>query len=250
MFQLERKERILKFINEHKTVTTKQLCDEFGMTPVTIRSDINSLAQSGLVIKIHGGAMSAEHRLHIEIPISQKIQQNVEKKRKIARRAAALIHPGDMVILDSGSTTLEIARMITANDVTVITNDVLIAKVLIDQGNVTVYMTGGRILNSVYALHGSETEEYLRKVRVNKLFLGCDAVDFEWGISNRTMEEVATKRAMMQASREVIAVADSSKIGRTVFARLCGLDEIDRLISDEISPENREKLLSLGVKID
>lgn len=250
MFQLERKESILKFINEHKTVTTKQLCDEFGMTPVTIRSDINSLAQSGLVIKIHGGAMSAEHRLHIEIPISQKMQQNVDKKRRIARRAAAMINPGDIIILDSGSTTLEIARLITSNDVTVITNDVLIAKVLIDQGNVTVYMTGGRNLNSVYALHGSETEEYLKKVRVNKLFLGCDALDFEWGISNRTMEEVATKRAMMNASREVIAVADSSKIGKAVFARLCGFDEIDRLITDEISPEDREKLLSMNVKLD
>ena len=129
MFQLERKERILKYINEHKTVTTKQLCDEFGMTPVTIRSDINSLAQSGLVVKIHGGAMSAEHRLNIEIPISQKMQQNVEKKRKIAQCAAALINHGDMIILDSGSTTLEIARMSTADAVTVITNDVLIAKV-------------------------------------------------------------------------------------------------------------------------
>lgn len=250
MFQPERKENILKFINQHKSVTTKQLCDEFGMTAVTIRSDINSLAQSGLVIKIHGGAMSAEHRLHTEIPISQKMQQNVEKKRKIARRAAALIHPGDMIILDSGSTTLEIARLISSSDVTVITNDVLIAKVLISQGNVTVYMTGGRNLSSVYALHGSETEEYLKKVRVNKLFLGCDAVDFEWGISNRTLEEVATKRAMMQASREVIAVADSSKIGKTVFARLCGLNEIDRLITDELSDEDREKMLSLGVKLD
>lgn len=249
MFQLERKERILKYINEHKTVTTKQLCDEFGMTPVTIRSDINSLAQSGLVVKIHGGAMSAEHRLNIEIPISQKIQQNVEKKRKIAQCAAALINHGDMIILDSGSTTLEIARMITADAVTVITNDVLIAKVLIDQGNVTVYMTGGRNLSSVYALHGSETEEYLKKIRVNKLFLGCDAVDFDWGVSNRTLEEVATKRAMMNASEEIIAVADSSKIGKKVFARLCGMDEIDRLITDELTTEQREKLLSLGVKL-
>ena len=99
MFQLERKERILKYINDHKTVTTKQLCDEFGMTPVTIRSDINSLAQSGLVVKIHGGAMSAEHRLNIEIPISQKIQQNVEKKRKIAQCAAALINHEDLSLI-------------------------------------------------------------------------------------------------------------------------------------------------------
>lgn len=218
------------------------------MTAVTIRPDINSLAQSGLVIKIHGGAMSAEHRLHTEIPISQKMQQNVGKKRKIARRAATRIHPGDMIILDSGSTTLEIARLISSGDVTVITNDVLIAKVLISQGNVTVYMTGGRNLSSVYALHGSETEEYLKKVRDNKLFLGCDAVDFEWGISNRTLEEVATKRAMMQASREVIAVADSGKTGKSVFARLCGLNEIDRLINDELNDEDRENILPYAVE--
>lgn len=250
MFQLERKERLLQYINEHKTASTKDLCEIFGTTPVTIRSDINDLARSGLLIKIHGGAMSAQHRLNIEVPTSRKMRQHVEEKQQIAELAVKHIQPGDMIILDSGSTTLEIARQIKIKEVTVITNDILIAKVLIDMGHVMVYVTGGRILNSVYALHGSETEEYLRKIRVNKLFLGCDAVNFDWGISNRTLEEVATKRAMISASREVFAVADSSKIGKEVFAHLCSLNEIDMLITDKMSKEDIDRLTAKGVKVD
>lgn len=250
MFQLERKEKILQYINERQKVLTKELVDEFGMTPVTIRSDISDLARLGLVIKTHGGALSVQHRLNMEIPAARKLQQNVERKRIIAELAVAHIESGDMILLDSGSTTLEIARRIQARDVTVITNDVMIAQVLIELGRVTLYMTGGRNISSVYALHGSETEEYLKKIRVNKLFMGCDALDFEWGVSNRTLEEVATKRAMMKASREVFAVADSSKFGRQVFAHLCALNEIDMLITDAITPEEREKLSLLGVRVD
>lgn len=250
MFQLERKEKVLQYINDNKIVTTKTLCEVFHTTPVTIRADIASLAQNGLVIKTHGGAMSVENRMNIEIPIARKIQMNVREKQLIAQAAAAHIHPGDTIILDSGSTTLEIAKKLKGKTITVITNDVLIAKTLIDLGGPSVLVAGGQPLNSVYALHGADTEAYFSRVHVNKLFLGCDAVDVEWGISNRTIGEVATKRAMMHASQEIIAVADGSKLNRRVFAKLCEISEVDALITDAISDQDRERLETQGVQVE
>ena len=248
MFPVERQEKILAYINEHKTVTTTELAAVFGMTSVTIRSDINALAELGLVLKTHGGAVTTEQRLNLEVPIRQKMQLQVREKQRIGAAAAAMIAPGDMVILDSGSTTLAIAKRITAREVTVITNDVFIAKTLIDNGIVRVHVTGGRASENVYSLSGRITEDYLSGIQVNKLFLGCDAIDFDWGISNRTEEEVATKQAMIAASKTVIAVADSSKFGKRVFERVCKMDALDILITDKLTESEAETLNAIGIE--
>jgi len=120
---------------------------------------------------------------------------------------------------------------------------------LADKGNVSLIMTGGSLLSSVYTLVGSETIDFFSRLKVNKLFLGCDAIDFDWGVSNRTLQEVSTKAAMILASREVIAVADRSKFNRQVFVHLCNMNELDVLITDRLEPEEREKLDQLGLRV-
>jgi len=126
MFQIERQEKILQYINEKQTVRTQELSDLFDMSLVTIRSDINDLARRGLIIKSHGGAMSVQRRMNLEIPSVIRSQQNVEVKQEIASIAADLIEDDDVIILDSGSTTLEIAKRIKSRGVTAITNDLKI----------------------------------------------------------------------------------------------------------------------------
>jgi DeoR/GlpR family transcriptional regulator of sugar metabolism len=249
MFQIERQEKILKYINERQTVRTQELSDLFEISPVTIRSDINDLARRGLIIKSHGGAMSVQKRINLEIPSGVRSMQNVEAKEEIASVAADLVNDGDVIILDSGSTTLELAKRIKSRGVTVITNDIKIGTTLADIGSVTLIMTGGTLLPSVYTLVGPETIDFFKRFRVNKLFLGCDAIDFEWGVSNRTLEETATKMAMIRAAREVIAVADSSKFNRQVFVHLCGISDIHTLITDKLEAEEREKLEQFGVRV-
>ena len=249
MFQIERQEKILQYINERQTVRTQELSELFEISPVTIRSDINDLARRGLIIKSHGGAMSVQKRINLEIPSVVRSQQNVEAKEEIASVAASLISDDDVIILDSGSTTLEVAKRITSRGVTVITNDIKIGVMLADMGNVTLIMTGGSLLSSVYTLVGPETNDFFKRFRVNKLFLGCDAIDFDWGISNRTLEETATKIAMIRAAREVIAVVDSSKFNRQVFVHLCGIGEVHTLITEKLEPEEREKLEQFGVRV-
>ena len=249
VFRIERQEQILNYINEKQHVKTQELAQAFDASLVTIRNDINELAKRGLVIKTHGGAVCCQHSPNMEIPSVIRFQENIESKQAIASLAVQLIEDGDVIILDSGSTTLEIARRITAQNVTVITDDIKIAVTLADRGGISLMMTGGTLLPSVYTLVGAQAINFIRTIRVKKLFLGCDAIDFEWGISNRTMEEIQVKDAMIHAAHEVIAVADCSKFNRQVFARLCGMEALNTLITDRIEPDVRERLESLGLRV-
>ena len=249
MFQIERQEKILNYINEKQTVTTQELSEMLNTSLVTIRNDINKLAARSLIVKTHGGAVCRQHRSNIEIPSVIRFQENIESKRSIAAIAIEHIEDGDVILLDSGSTTLEIAKRIQAKHVTVITDDIKIAIILAEKGGVSLMMTGGTLLPSVFSLVGTQAVDFINTIKVNKLFLGCDAIDVDWGISNRTMEETPVKNAMIQAARQVIAVADCSKFNRKVFARLCGLDALDTLITDKVTPEIRERLETAGVQV-
>ena len=249
MFQIERHEKILSYINKKKKVSTRELSEAFGMSVVTIRADINALADRGLIVKSHGGALSLQSLMSFEIPSAKKFQQNVESKQKIAALAVDLIHDDDVIILDAGSTTLEIAKRIHSKPVTVITNDLKVSVTLADKLNVHLLVTGGQLIPSVYTLAGANTIEYFSRIKVNRLFMGCDALDFKWGISNRTMEEIAVKQAMMRASNEIIVVSDHSKFDQQVFAHLCDLNEFHTLVTDQIPSDKREILENLGISV-
>jgi len=249
MFRIERQEKMLEYINEKQHVKTQELADAFGTSVVTIRNDIGDLAARGLVIKTHGGAVCCQHSPNMEIPSVIRQQENIESKQAIAALAAGLIEDGDVIILDAGSTTLEIARRIQAQNVTVLTNDIKIGVTLAERGGISVMMTGGTLLPSVYTLVGAQAAELFANVRVKKLFLGCDAIDFEWGISNRTFEEIHVKAAMMSAAQEIIAVADCSKFNRQVFAHLCEVDALHTFITDRMDTATREHLENLGIRV-
>ena len=249
MFQIERQEKILLYINEKQKVSTRELSETFDVSAVTIRADINDLARRGLIIKSHGGALSVQSLISLEIPSVRKFQQNVEGKQEIAALAVELIRDDDVIILDSGSTTLKVAKRIRSSRVTVITNDLKVSVALAENENVTLLVTGGQLIPSVYTLAGADTIQYFSRIKVNRLFLGCDAFDFTWGISNRTMEEVAIKQAMINAAREVIVVADHSKFDHQVFVHLCDLQSVNVLITDRIDPDKRELLEQRGIRV-
>jgi DeoR/GlpR family transcriptional regulator of sugar metabolism len=184
-----------------------------------------------------------------EIPYSGKAVINAAAKRAIGYAAAQLIEHGDIIILDAGSTTLEIAKNINKNDVTVLTNDIKIAVELANKPNIHVMVCGGTLSNPVYTLTGNISVDYFKRVHVNKTFLGCDAVDIEFGVSNRTYEEVDVKLAMIHAADEVIMTTDSSKLNKRVFVFLCDVSAIDKLVINEIDEQNREAFAEKGVEL-
>jgi DeoR/GlpR family transcriptional regulator of sugar metabolism len=249
MFQVERQEKILEYINNKKKAKVIELSKVFKTSSVTIRSDINELTKKGLVVKTHGGVLSIEGRLNLEIPYYSKFQSNIEKKRIIGKTAAEIVEDNDVIILDAGSTTLEVAKNLCHKNVTLITNDIRIGMEIANEPKVNLIMTGGKLERSVYTLLGDETISFLSRINVNKLFLGCDAYSRRSGISNRTLSEVAVKKAMIAASMEIILVTDSTKIGKTVFAKLCGPFEIDKIVIDKMSEDDIDYLSQNGVQV-
>lgn len=250
MFSVERQEQIVQFVNANGKANTAQLAQTFGVSSVTIRRDIDTLAEKGLLVKTFGGAVSANNTLlAYEIPFSAKSEIHTKEKKAIGASAAALIEDGDIVILDSGSTTLEVAKAISAQNVTVLTNDIKIAMELAHKKNVTVIVSGGKLTGEVYSLAGSQAIDFFKKSHVNKLFLGCDAIDAAFGISNRTLEEVAVKTAMISSADQVIAVTDSSKLNKIMFQFVCNLNDIHKIVIDEINDNMAAILDSLGVEV-
>ena len=251
MFQQERQDKILQYINSHKEVRTKELSRLFRTYMVTIRADINELDKQGLVIKVHGGALAIADRINLEIPSQSKIRLNSAEKRIIGKLAADMVQENDVVLIDSGTTTLEVARALRSKKVTVITNDIQVGAVIASdiRGNVTLIMTGGTVEASTFTCCGIETLNFLRQIKVNKLFMGCDAIDPYRGVSNRTLIEAGIKREMMAVSEQVIAVLDSSKHNKEVFVHVCDISDINVLVTDRISAQNRELFTQAGVKI-
>jgi DeoR family fructose operon transcriptional repressor len=249
MFQIERQEKILQFINNAKKANTEQLAGEFGVSKVTIRRDIDILSQRGLIFKTHGGAVSSSSTFLHEIPYSGKAVVNLAAKKAIGYTAAQMVENGDIIILDSGSTTLEIAKNIRKNEVTVLTNDIKIAMEFSGRPNVRVMVCGGTLNSSVYTLTGNNSVEFFNRIHVNKTFLGCDAVDLEFGVSNRTYEEVDIKRAMIKAADEVIMVTDDSKLHKKVFAYLCDISSIDKLVINKIDDKTKKAFMERTVEV-
>lgn len=247
MNQNERLEFILNYLDAYKRVRSNQLAQQLGVSSVTLRNDLQMLARQGLIIKTHGGALPAGEMLGTEIPYVRKSYHNVSQKKMIGMAAARLIDDNDVVILDSGSTTLEIAKHIRSSNVTIITNDIKIGMALANKRNIQLFLTGGELAQSLYTLLGEQCIQFLRGVNVNKAFLGCDAFDVDEGISNRTLNEIYVKRAMIAASEKSYVVFDSSKLHKKVFGRLSSVEEIDCVITDELDGQTRQGLAHKGV---
>jgi len=245
----ERRNKMVDYINEKGKVSTKELGDLFHSSTVTIRNDINQLDEMGLIVKVHGGALACYNFINREIPASIKYQKDTGKKQIIGKLGATLLNDNEIVILDSGSSVLEVAKAVSAKNVTIITNDIKTAYCLADNSNVKLIVVGGTREPNLYTLTGMETLRMYEIFHVDKLFLGCDALDFKEGVTNRSLDEVAIKKAMIAAAEKVIAIADSSKLDKRVFASVCGLSEIDTIVTDAIGAEDLEVARQLGIEV-
>jgi DeoR family transcriptional regulator, aga operon transcriptional repressor len=228
----QRRREILQRLLSDGHVRASDLSDRFGVNGSTIRRDLEALAQDGYLHRTHGGATLVPGA--VDIPYSYKLAERLEEKRAIAREAYTLVRPGDAVILDSGSTTYELALLLrTVPDLTLVTNDVRIARVVADFPMVRLLVTGGEQLSSTYTLVGDRAVQFVEEMRVDTTFLGADAVTAADGVTNTNAVEVPLKRAMIRAGHRVVALADSSKFDRVALMRVCSLDELDLLITVE-----------------
>jgi DeoR family transcriptional regulator, aga operon transcriptional repressor len=222
------------------------------VTGVTIRNDLAQLEKKRVLIRARGGAIKLEQNFADEdYPLSDKQKKHLLEKREIGKKAAELIDENNTIIIDSGSTTYELAKNLKKfNDLTVITNALNVATILAEFNNINVIVPGGMLKKNSLSLVGILAEKGFKDYFCDKLFLGVDGFDLDFGISTPNPEEAHLNQVMIEISKEVIVITDSSKFQRRGFAFIAPVNKINTVVTDKgISAENKNKLENLGVNV-
>lgn len=247
---VERRDSIIQRIQKDGKVRVDKLSEEFDVSSVTIRNDLDFLELKGILHRTHGGALLRKN-VYEDPTLEEKQKRHSEEKQLIGGRAAEMIEDGDSILLDSGTTTLEIARRLNnKQNLTIMTNAIQIAMDLMSKNEMTVMLTGGTIRSESYSLVGPDAESVISNYFFDKLFLGVDGLDMDHGLTTPNPMEAQLNRIMVERSREVIAVTDSSKLGRHSFSFICDLDVISTIITDsKITPEFEKRLMKKDINI-
>lgn len=242
--------QIAQIIRNKQKVTITGLSHEMGVSEITIRRDLNDLANSGIIHRVYGGAVIVQEKL-IDPPVLQRINQEKELKESIGRTAAALVKDGESIFIGSGSTTSYVARnLINRKRLTVITNALNVGMEFSSSEGITVVVIGGMLRPSELSMIGYIAEQALREVRVDKVIMGITALDVTAGLSNDYLPEVMTDRAIFAMAPEVILVADHTKFGKVASGYVAPITSIHTLITDFITQmETVTKLREMGIEV-
>lgn len=237
-----RRSAILQKLREDSSVTVTQLSKQFGVSEVTIRKDLRILKERKLLIRVHGGAImgaGSSEAEHEERNFNFKRLVNAREKEAIGKAAAAHIKEGDTIMIDSGTTALEVARHLDRfHDLTIITNSINAMMEALKYKRFRVMLMGGSVRESSMSLVGSLAESNLKLFYCDKLFLGVDSFSVDAGLSTPSIEEASTNQVMISRAREVIAVFDSSKINKRALAFIAMPDKINTVITDKNLPSS------------
>ena len=249
-----RRSAILQRLREESSVNVSELSREFGVSEVTIRKDLRILKERKLLLRVHGGAIVdanttdevEERNFHFKQLV------NSREKEAIGRAAAAHIKNGDTILVDSGTTALQVVRNLHSfNDLTIITNSVNAMLEAIKYKRFRVILLGGTVRESSNSIVGPLAESNLKLFYCDKLFLGVDSISMEAGLSTPSMEEASTNQVMISRAREVIAVFDSSKVNKRSLAFIAMPDKIHTVITDSHIPASfRSQLRSMKINVE
>lgn len=232
----ERKHTILAQLATQGKVQVQTLAQLFQVSTETIRRDLDRLEKEGELRKVYGGAVRVRSGM-VEAPFQKRSQLQLQEKQAIGAAAAALVEDGETIMLDNGTTTLEIMRQLQhRSHVTVITNSVPILTVALESFAGKIIFAGGEIHTAVLASTGPAAHEMLNQFRVNKAFISAGGVSFTDGITDYVLEEAMISRKMMERAEEAILVADHTKFGRSTFARIAPVEHISMVITDSGCP--------------
>lgn len=237
-------------MTQHKIASVPQLAEKFEVHEATIRRDLAEIEKEGHLRRIHGGVV-LEEGVSSEPSFTERSLERMEEKIGIGKLAASLVQEGENIILDSGTTTLQIARNIThLSNVTVITNDINIASELRNCKGIKVIVTGGVLSFESYMLNGLITNDMLRNVHVHKAFIATPAVHAVYGLTHFDEQLVSAKIGMIKAAKEVIVVADHTKIGGVSLHTVSHIDNIDILITgNDVSEPQIAKFQDQGIEV-
>lgn len=246
----ERHQYILSKLKTEGKVNVLDLCHDLNVSSVTIRKDLKLLEDKNLLYRTHGGGTSS-NPYTVDRPVDEKEKIRSEEKMDIGAAGAALIEPNDCIIIASGTTVLSLARNIKPKaHLTVITAALNVATELNRHAEVEVLVLGGVLRKSSSSATGMYAENILNDFSCSKLFLGVDGIDIDFGLTTTHVQEAQLNRKMIAASQKTIVLADSSKFGKRGFGRICGLEEIDQVITDKgISDHTVKALKEMGIEV-
>ncbi len=242
MLANQRREKIFELIQEDGSAKVINLAKIFKVTEVTIRQDLEKLEKDGLVIKEHGGAFLKDIKDQVQ-SFSLGHKENIDKKELIAKKCIEFIENGDSIILDSGSTTTEIAKHLKGfKNLTVITNALNIALMLGAEPGIVLIVTGGEFKPPTLSLTGQKAADSFKGLNVQKLFLATAGISMKSGLTYPSISDLVVKKAMIEAADTTYLVADSTKIGKSAFASLGALSLIDYIITDNGIEEKHKEI--------
>ncbi|MBF6628110.1 MAG: DeoR/GlpR transcriptional regulator [Proteiniphilum sp.] len=246
----ERHKLILEYLNKDGFVTVENLSKTLDVTSVTIRKDLRYLEKKGLVYRTHGSASPVSPHIS-ERNVLEKEKINIEEKKRIGIAAANLIEENDSIIINSGSTICEFAKNIAPkSSLTVVTSSVTATLILSEAERINLLLLGGNFRKSSMSVIGNYSMSFLSNITCSKCFIGVDGVDLDSGITTSNIEEAELNKLMMSVSLRTIVLCDSSKFRKKGFAKICGIDKVDIIVTDKgISDSIKSLLKEKGIEL-
>ncbi len=244
MSRTSRRDALLTRIGSDGRASVGTLARELGVTPSTIRRDLARLAREGRILRTYGGATLSGP------PLPKVGDPGLAAKRAIAQTAAARVHDGDTILISSGSTTLEFARRLVDRRLTVITNALDVATILVDRPGIELVVLGGVVRAGMHSTLGHIAEIALRELRADALYMGIGAIGPDLGLMNDSIPEILTDRALRRAARDCIVLADATKFRTVAPAFVFDIAQVTALITDDtVEPADVAALEAHGVEV-
>ena len=241
-----RDERVMDLLRSSRTSTVNDMASALGVTEATIRRTLQRLARDGRVIRTYGGATLA----HGVAAGLQEPDSALLHRIQVGEAASRLVEDGSTVALSSGTTVLEMARLLRHRRLTVITNALDVASVLLDADEVELVVLGGVVLPRVHSMRGHLTEDALRDLRADTVFMGASAIDLNTGFMTEQVREIAVDRALRNIAREAVILADSGKFDRVAPGFMFGFEQVGTVVTDDgIDPHMRKALEQRGLRV-
>ncbi|MEU1598450.1 DeoR/GlpR family DNA-binding transcription regulator [Streptomyces sp. NPDC005708] len=246
MLAERRHQLILRALRSGGPASVTDLCEQLGVSPATIRRDLLKLEEDGLLTRVHGGAVAEEG----DQPFAEVAEMRVAEKDAIAARAAAMVADGQSVLLDIGTTAFRLARQLHGRRLTVITSNLVVYEELANDESIELVLLGGAVRREYRSLIGFLTEDNLRQLHADWLFLGTSGVRPGGQVMDTTVVEVPVKRAMIKASDKVVLLADAAKFPGTGMAKVCGPEDLDVVVTNTpCDPATKSSLEEAGVEV-
>lgn len=246
----ERHEKILTKLNEKGKVEVPDLSESLDVSEVTIRKDLRILEDKGLLFRTHGGA-SKSNPYTSDKPLQEKEFVHSSEKNSIAKEACKLIGDTDSIILASGTSILAMARCLNPqHHLNVITSAINVSMELSKHENIDILQLGGQLRHSSNSVVGAYAESFLNNITCGMYFLGVDGIDLDFGITTTNLGEASLNQKCIEVAQVTVVLADSSKFGKRGFGRICNLDQVQHIITDDgVSPEIVQELENRGIKV-